>query len=185
MHFLESIPSSPKCPDYCLQENITQRSIEEIDSLVDKKASRYASCESLQALAHVLKCPTCDSSLSAEEDIATQRGLVSRIAFRCAVRMCMGGSTILSDSYDSQQTRLNIRYFLAARMIRKGRTSLDTFNVIMNLPPSVVDKSYEEASQGYHDVVLESSISAAKELHAQSATAKLCVAPPVVENDDD
>ena len=71
---------------------------------------RTVRCENLVSLARLFKCPDCDSrSLSADEDIATRRGLSSRIAFRCAA---CGWFHYLSDSYDSQQTLVNTRSVL-------------------------------------------------------------------------
>ena len=151
---------------------------------------RAVACENLVSLASLLKCPDCDSrSLSVDEDIATRRGLVSRIAFRCAA---CGWFHYISDSYDSQQTLVNTRSVLAARMIGKGQSSLNTFCGMMDLPPPLTSSAFSETNkkllEATEDVAREQSISAAKELHAMSANGTLFVPPPVTveaDNSDD
>ena len=147
---------------------------------------RTVRCEDLVSLARLFKCPDCDSrSLSADEDIATRRGLSSRIAFRCAA---CGWFHYLSDSYDSQQTLVNNRSVLAARMIGKGHQSLDTFCGMMDLPPPVTSRAHTECAKkilrATEEAVRVQSISAAKELHEMSAKGTLFVPPPIANVDE-
>ena len=90
---------------------------------------RLISCEVLaKAISDVGKCTACDSPLTVREDLASRRGLMSRMTICCTV---CDQKAYVSEPYSDKAKSLNTKSVLAMRMIGRGRVGLETFSGIM------------------------------------------------------
>lgn len=135
---------------------------------------RFVRCETLsQAIGQIGICTTCRAPLTLKEDMVTRRGLISKLSISCT--QC-DSEAVVSDPYAVETKSLNTRSVLAMREIGRGRSSLDHFLGLMDLPPPVTTNSYSE-----HNRRLAKVSMAAAEANMQAASAvlhQLCDARP-------
>ena len=106
------------------------------------KGYRLVSYERLRdAVTMIGACSTCGYPLTLKEDLATRRGIVSRLAISCTNRVC-DKDTLISDSYASDAKSLNSRSIMAMRAIGRGQSSLESFFGLMDMLPPVTSRDH-------------------------------------------
>ena len=115
----------------------------------------------LEGLRHCRNAP-----LTLSEDWSSRRGLVSQIKVQC---VC-GWFRYITNSYDSEQNKLNTRAMFSMRMIGKGVRSLETFCGMMDLPPPIqgpaVVQCIQRMLEASEDSVQSEILASANQLRA-------------------
>ena len=141
-------------PPSCTLLPSTSSAGESYDYVGEKAGYRLISCERLDQAPSSHKCSVCLSPCTLEEDLATRRGLVSKLVIRCTNAAC-GKEVVLSDPYSQEAKSLNARSVLGMRAIGRGRASLESFCGLMDMLPPVSGPSYCDHNQHLARVSLE------------------------------
>ena len=108
---------------------------------------RLVSCSQLEtALQKVGQCSKCQSALVIVDDVAVRRGFVTRLTVKCSQPGCDTFAHI-TNPYNAEDLKVNTMSVLAARMIGRGRSGLETFSAFVNLPPPLSWPSYSTQSE--------------------------------------
>lgn len=117
------------------------------DYVGEMEGNRLVSCERLsQAVSKIGICTKCEAPLTVREDLATRRGLASKLMICCTNVVC-NREVAVCDPYSKESESLNTRSVMAMRAIGLGRSSLESFCGLMDMLPPVSPSSYSTHNQ--------------------------------------
>ena len=131
---------------------------ESSSSVGELRGYRLIKCEEyIQSLSETGKCPTCRSPLTLREELATRRGLVSKLMTSCTNTAC-DYEIVMSDPRSEGAKSLNARSVLGMRAIGRGRSSLESFCGLMDMLPPLATAAFSRHNEAHAKAADQSAI---------------------------
>ena len=117
---------------------------------------RLVDMEILSTMVSMLCCPLCQShTLNLHECFDRKMGFASLLTIKCKERRCKFKEEFYTSSPVQKAFDINRRIIYAMRSIGQGHASMKKFTALMNMPPPMTVKNYDQLVKTMTKVVIE------------------------------
>ena len=112
----------------------------------------------------LVKCVLCDSPVTVEHNVDEKMGLCNFFIIRCNHDDCTWNKKVATSNFLDKKIgsgkvpyEVNVRAVLAFRDIGRGHTAVETLCGLMNMPPPMTSKTYQDTIEYMHPLYIESA----------------------------
>ena len=130
----------------------------DIDFVRENEGYRFVDMEILSTVIELLICPKCKlGHVTINEDATAKKGFASKLSVSCQRVACSFQEDFYTSKRVGKAFEVNRRAVLGARNVGIGKTGLDKFAAVMNIPAPLNPNSYRDTVTILNNVTREAA----------------------------